>query len=242
MRTVLRRLVVGALAVLLVLLPYGFLDPEPVEAQVGPAGPGGGITIGGATLPQGAATDWWTGVQQQVRQLEYEVTWQPKTLLPDLPEAYHAPNRAQNLRAYFAPEGIRLLPRTGDGSAWEIRLALAGVGTESRLAPVSGVGERVARGNRMEYRRPGLVEWWVNEERGLEQGFTVEQAPAGGGPLVVALQASGTAPPRLSADGSAVEFVTASGARVLRYGDSGDVTGDKSSVVGYASAAVFGKE
>jgi hypothetical protein len=32
------------------------------------------------------------------------------------------------------------------------------------------------------------------------------------------------------------------GARVLRYGDSGDVTGDKSSVVGYLSAAVFGKE
>jgi AmmeMemoRadiSam system protein B len=32
------------------------------------------------------------------------------------------------------------------------------------------------------------------------------------------------------------------GARVLRYGDSGDVTGDKNSVVGYLSAAVFGKE
>jgi len=31
----------------------------------------------------------------------------------------------------------------------------------------------------------------------------------------------------------------ASSARVLRYADSGDVTGDKSSVVGYTAAAIW---
>ena len=49
----------------------------------------------------------------------------------------------------------------------------------------------------------------------------------GGGPMVAVLKAA--------------RALGGAEARVLRYGDSGDVTGDKSSVVGYLSAAVFGK-
>jgi AmmeMemoRadiSam system protein B len=47
----------------------------------------------------------------------------------------------------------------------------------------------------------------------------------GGGPIVSVLQAA--------------RQCGASQARVLRYADSGDVSGDKSSVVGYLAAAVF---
>lgn len=47
----------------------------------------------------------------------------------------------------------------------------------------------------------------------------------GGGPMVAVLQAARAAGAR--------------NARVLQYGDSGDVTGDKSSVVGYMAAAVW---
>lgn len=49
----------------------------------------------------------------------------------------------------------------------------------------------------------------------------------GGGPMVAVLKAA--------------RALGADEARVLRYGDSGDVTGDKTAVVGYLSAAVFGK-
>jgi AmmeMemoRadiSam system protein B len=47
----------------------------------------------------------------------------------------------------------------------------------------------------------------------------------GGGPMVAILQAART--------------LGAKTARIMRYGDSGDITGDKSQVVGYLSAAVF---
>ena len=47
----------------------------------------------------------------------------------------------------------------------------------------------------------------------------------GGGPMVAVLHAA--------------RQLGASGARVLRYADSGDVSGDKSSVVGYMAAAVW---
>jgi AmmeMemoRadiSam system protein B len=57
---------------------------------------------------------------------------------------------------------------------------------------------------------------------------TLEQEPrhaCGGGPMVAVMQAA--------------RQLGASEAQVLRYADSGDVSGDKSSVVGYLAAAVF---
>jgi AmmeMemoRadiSam system protein B len=47
----------------------------------------------------------------------------------------------------------------------------------------------------------------------------------GGGPMVAVMHAA--------------RQLGASEAQVLRYADSGDVSGDKSSVVGYLAAAVF---
>jgi AmmeMemoRadiSam system protein B len=57
---------------------------------------------------------------------------------------------------------------------------------------------------------------------------TLEQEPrhaCGGGPMVAVMHAA--------------RQLGASEAHVLRYADSGDVSGDKSSVVGYLAAAVF---
>jgi AmmeMemoRadiSam system protein B len=61
---------------------------------------------------------------------------------------------------------------------------------------------------------------------GLMQALEIEPRHAcGGGPMVAVLDAA----TRLGA----------SSARVLRYADSGDVSGDKSSVVGYMAAAIW---
>jgi hypothetical protein len=47
--------------------------------------------------------------------------------------------------------------------------------------------EPIALGRRVEYRRGPLTEWYVNDERGLEQGFTIDARPAGEGPLQFAI-------------------------------------------------------
>jgi MYXO-CTERM domain-containing protein len=44
---------------------------------------------------------------------------------------------------------------------------------------------------RVEIDRGGLVEWWVALDQGVEQGFTVREAPAAGGPVVVSLSVGG---------------------------------------------------
>ena len=88
----------------------------------------------------------------------------------------------------------------------------------------------VALGNRVEYHRPGLREWYANGPLGLEQGFVVD-APAHqascGEKLVLRLGLAGSLRPSLSADHSYLDLRSESGQPVLRYQDlyAQDATG-----------------
>ncbi|MFH0980802.1 MAG: integrin alpha [Planctomycetota bacterium] len=206
------------------------LDQAPPAAM--PAGrPDGQAAAQPAKTPD--STDvpagWWQQVQEDIRQSEYHVTWQTRTSLADVPAAYQAPNRAHNLRTYFTPQGIRVLPRSGDAPGWEWGLKLAGYGRGEAL-PEPTAAELAADGNRMEYRREALTEWYVNDPRGLEQGFTLARSPSPferegwgesgtGEPLRIELTITGNLRGTLRADGRCVEFTTAGGVRVLDFGE-----------------------
>ncbi len=171
-------------------------------------------------LPGDIAADWWTTVQEQIQRSEYDITWQESTYLTDLPTAYQAPNRAQGLRTYFAPQGPIIIPRSDDTS-WQLALQLIAWGWAG--APqAAGNASLQASGPRIEYRYPDLVEWYVNDEQGLEQGFTLA-APQGTDmarstdAIVVELALATDLAARLAWDG-AVELVDPAGAVVLRYG------------------------
>ncbi len=126
-----------------------------------------------------------------------------------------APNRAHGLRTVFAAGGIRVEPRTGDGDRWTFGLTLAGVGRGDALqVPPSAALH--AHGNRMEYRRGSLIEWYVNDPRGLEQGFTLAIRPNGDGPLRLAMTVEGDLTGRESDGGRVVDFERPPGVRVLR--------------------------
>jgi hypothetical protein len=165
--------------------------------------------------------DWWSIVQEDIRRSEYHVTWQDTTYLPDLPAAYQAPNRAQGLRTYFAPSGVRVIPRTDVTPSWEWGLALTEVGVAGDVRPVEDAA-LYARDNRIELRRGEVTEAYVNEERGLGQSLTLHAPPSPAslstGALVLRLTLTGDLIPSPSTDGSAVAFATRGGARVLRYG------------------------
>ena len=164
--------------------------------------------------------DWWAGVQQDLYRAEYRVTWQERTCLPGLARAYHAPNRAQDLRTYFTPDGFRMTSRTRADAGWEWGLRLAAYGFAGDLrAPAAAT--LVPRDNRVEYRRGDLTEWYVNDERGLEQGFTLARAPAGAGAatarLVFDLAVTGNVTAARSRDGGALEVRSRAGAHVVDY-------------------------
>jgi hypothetical protein len=120
-----------------------------------------------ATAP-GVSADWWATVQETIRQSEYHVTWQEQTYLPDLPAAYQAPNRANNLRTYFSPINPVVIPRIWHGTSttppWRWQVSLTAWGPKGAVQPVSPATIQVEE-NRVEYRRESLVEWYRNDER-----------------------------------------------------------------------------
>jgi hypothetical protein len=177
----------------------------------------------------GENADWWAAVQEDVRRSEYHITWQEQTYLADATAgAYQAPNRAQNLRTYFSGEGLTVIPRVwpevGEVPPWRWELSLSAWGRTS--APVA---ELYAQENRIEYRRGGppassgqsLVEWYVNDENGLEQGFTLAAPPAeasNGKPLRIDFLVGGNLVGSALHDGTAIEFLAPDGKDGLCYG------------------------
>ena len=108
---------------------------------------------------------------------------------------------------------------------WTVGLRLAAYGAGDVLTPVSAVAPR-GEGARVEFRygesregAPALTEWYVNEARGLEHGFTLAEAPAGVGLVTLQLAVSGGLQPVLEPGGLAVELRAADGAVRVRYAD-----------------------
>lgn len=123
--------------------------------------------------PELENSDWFQQIQEQIQAEEYHITWAEHTVLPDLPAGYQAPNRAQNLRTYFTPHGIVIIPRTGYDSQppWRFDLVLVGWGKTGAFQPALPANPAVQT-NRIEYaHREGITEWYQNDESGLEQGW-----------------------------------------------------------------------
>jgi hypothetical protein len=160
--------------------------------------------VGGSqALPGGG---WAASMARHVAEREYRASANDAGL--------QAPNRRHNLRTYFGPTGIRVHDRTAPGEPRLLDLALVELGRGERLRAVPP-GRVASDGARVEIRRPGLVEWYLNSPEGLEQGFTLERPPAGEGPLVLVLALSGA---RAELAGSKLRLETHSGRR-LAFGD-----------------------
>jgi hypothetical protein len=100
---------------------------------------------------------------------------------------FHAENPQHALGVDFTPQGVEV---RSDTARW--RMVLRGYGYGDALLSVSAAAPR-ATGNRVEYRRGTLTEWYVNGPTGVEQGFALAQPPgqANGQPLTIALALSG---------------------------------------------------
>ncbi len=178
-------------------LAAGFGIPEALAA---PAAGGGE----GARLLPGST--WTARAARHMAEREYRASANEHGL--------QAPNRRHNLRTYFEPTGIRVHDRTAPGEPRLLSLELVGVGRGNQLAVVPP-GRVVSHGPRVEIRRRGLVEWYLNSPEGLEQGFTLARRPAGDRPLVLVLALSGSRA-RLAGPNLRIEADTG---RRLAYGD-----------------------
>ncbi len=118
-----------------------------------------------------ASADVTARLHDDIRCMEYQFSTLESGLVS-------APNRAQDLRSTFSSSGLRILPRTRGDEAWSVDLRLSRFGREGRMSDAGSVPPETD-GRRVVYRRPSIVEWYVNAPSGLEQGFDLAVRPDG---------------------------------------------------------------
>ena len=162
------------------------------------------------TVPDGLNASDWTSIRAA-----YET--QRHAAFPNK-DGYSARNWGQQWQTQFDGRGFLTQPDAG-GWQWGLELRSYGFGGNERV--IRSKPEIKSEGQRVIYRWDmALEEWFVNDQRGLEHGFTVQERPAGRSAdarLEFDLAVRGDLQPRISADGSAITFVNSSGGAVVTY-------------------------
>ncbi len=99
----------------------------------------------------------------------------------------------------------------------KVTLSLAAYGCAGHARRVVA-GERVDQGARVEYRHPGITEWYARGERGVEQGFTLEHAPCADGDMELVVSVIGLSP-RGSASVNGLDLLDERGRALMHYTD-----------------------
>jgi hypothetical protein len=107
--------------------------------------------------------------------------------LQPVPGGFDATNVGQKLTAHFTSHGAELHTRN---ARWQMQVRSYGYGSE--LLTLEEVSPQLNR-NRVDYPRRRFAEWYVNGPMGLEQGFTISEAPgkADGKPLTISISLAG---------------------------------------------------
>jgi trimeric autotransporter adhesin len=85
---------------------------------------------------------------------------------------YQTEDPTRKLSVVFTTDGVRVRTATAT-----LSMKLAGYGRGTSLTSAAAAVPTAA-GNRVEYRRGALTEWYINGPLGLEQGFTIARCPS----------------------------------------------------------------
>jgi len=163
-------------------------------------------------VPEGLAKSDWQSIRAAYEAGRH--AFQPSAT------GWQARNPGQQWTTKFDGRGFVAEPCQG-GWQWGLELKSYGFpGAERVIGEVSMVK---AEGQRLTYDWDAAVqEWFVNDARGLEHGFTVKERPPAAlnsqpATLSFLLATRGPLRPNVTADAQGVEFQDASGATVLNY-------------------------
>jgi streptogramin lyase len=173
-----------------------------------PAFGGAPGNAGGATSPDAVWKE--AGADEELRQAFERIAY---SLEDSGHGTWRGENSAQGLTLEFDGQEARL--SHPDGS---VSFHLTGYGYGDRLQQPA-TATLTGTGNRVEYQRGDLTEWYVNGSQGLEHGFTLARRPGTGRegePLVITLGVGGGLLPARKADDDSVLFASGKGAG-LRY-------------------------
>jgi hypothetical protein len=133
-------------------------------------------------VPIGLNADEWASIQKQMEMSKYKAYPQEKG-------GYTSANLAHGLQIAYSQEGNTVLtPRNTEEADYQIAMQLEGIGYQeltSLSTPKTLKQEDLGagKGSKVSYQwNDNLSEWWINEEKGLEQWFSLQHAPEGRNP------------------------------------------------------------
>ncbi len=182
-----------------------------VAAQSSPASTNAQVRQNTPNLPQGISASWWQQVQANLRQREYHISKRHDG-------AYTSPNRAQNLRFVYEPNGFSATRRDSLAHLWQARLTF--IGTSKRKGAVPAHTHEhftlTAHANTLVAESETVTITYLNNENGMRQDFVVKHKPEGQDHLCVLLKPEmqhGT----VRITNTALSFLTANGQEAMRY-------------------------
>ena len=160
-------------------------------------------------VPTGLTASDWNSIQVAHEAQRYAVT--------SGEAGYRAHNPGQQWHIEFDGRGFLTRPLRDD---WRWGLELRSYGFAGNERSVEQTPRAKVDGQRMTYEREENVqEWFINDNRGLEHGFTIQERPLNASdpeaPLVFTLAVRGNLHPIIS--GSEVRFVDNQGVIVVTY-------------------------
>jgi hypothetical protein len=180
----------------------------------GPAGKTQHLTPPDQT-PQGLAKSDWASVRAA-----YEAGRHAFQPVAGQDGVWQARNPGQQWLTKFDGRGFLAEPK---GGGWQWGLELKRYGFPGAEHAPNGVSAVKAEGQRLTYGWDATVqEWFVNDSRGLEHGFTLKERPASSlnsqpTTLNFVFGVRGSLGAKVAADGQGVQFCDAAGATVINY-------------------------
>ncbi|MEO7323291.1 MAG: FG-GAP repeat protein, partial [Dokdonella sp.] len=189
----------------------GMATASAAPGVTAPSATAAATIVSEAALPEELSRSEWQSIRAAYEANRHAVQRSVKQ-----PGSYRARNPGQQWLSAFNEGGVTITP---DHGRWKFGLRLArwgDAGQEQQTALLDGID---AHGQRTVYRySDGLEEWFVNDQRGLQHGFTVHQAPPGNGDsLRFSLDIAGELTPRVAANGRDVALLDTHGKPALDY-------------------------
>ena len=164
-------------------------------------------------LPDGVTAEDWSTIRESISAQRHAFR--------STAAGFEATNPRFAWDAEFDGDSALIEPRTGD---WSFGLALQSYGFPGYLQELSTPAfGACAEGQQMTYGwTEGLSEWWGNDRRGFEHGFTVHERPLcaavdASGPLTFELEVLGTLMPSVNAARTGLSLSDQGGEVALRY-------------------------
>ena len=159
-----------------------------------------------ARSPDGISKSDWTSISEAYEAARHTVHQQEDG-------SHNAHNPGQMWNTVFDGRGFRIRPAHGQ---WTWGMDLQAVGSQE----IAGMPQVNHDGNTLCYRwNERIQEWFINDQRGLEQGWTIqERIPGTAGSLKLDFRIRGSLRPSISEDQLSVAFQNSKETMALTYG------------------------